>query len=369
MVVTTADEREIEVGAGEVVTLGRDEDDATAGGTGGGANYDGDGTSDPGPGRRRRVPAGSSRMVEPHRSDRDTSGATSNGSWATRNEDLDAGTGRFVTPGTATLLGHGRGSQPRSRHDPGDGDRRPVDETLRIDAVAAGALRRYEVDLHLGGLRVRAAEGVVQPDDAGDRTTFRGDVNVSDYAEWGVGLYEVTASTTGTDCEARAFVNVTGRHPMTTGTGIMALLLLVGGAAGWPPRPEGPPHPPHPRRALPLPPTRPIRAPANPIRRSNGPARGRRCGSVPRTCSGVGDADRTTRRQQARRLEVRSLRRSRPEVLGALSGIMVGLGGSVLLQQFGFWALDVVRLFGPPVVVGLLGVALVGHRRRASEES
>lgn len=59
--------------------------------------------------------------------------------------------------------------------------------------------------------------------------------------------------------------------------------------------------------------------------------------------------------------------RGRP-ILGVIGGLLLGMGGSVLIQQAGLWPLDPLLLYGLPAVgvaVGLLmaGVAPFGGRR------
>jgi len=51
------------------------------------------------------------------------------------------------------------------------------------------------------------------------------------------------------------------------------------------------------------------------------------------------------------------MQRGRP-VLGVLGGLLLGLGGAILIQQFGLWPLDALLLFGLPVICILLGVVL-----------
>ena len=51
------------------------------------------------------------------------------------------------------------------------------------------------------------------------------------------------------------------------------------------------------------------------------------------------------------------MRRGRP-VLGVLGGLLLGLGGAILIQQFGLWPLDALLLFGLPIICILLGVVL-----------
>ena len=45
-------------------------------------------------------------------------------------------------------------------------------------------------------------------------------------------------------------------------------------------------------------------------------------------------------------------------MLGVLGGLLLGLGGAILIQQFGLWPLDAVLLFGLPVLCIILGLVL-----------
>ncbi len=68
-----------------------------------------------------------------------------------------------------------------------------------------------------------------EPNDPPDET-WGGEVEVADYAIYGVGLYQVRGSTD--DCTGTAWVRVTGRSPLTTLAGGIGLALLVLGAVG-----------------------------------------------------------------------------------------------------------------------------------------
>lgn len=48
-------------------------------------------------------------------------------------------------------------------------------------------------------------------------------------------------------------------------------------------------------------------------------------------------------------------RRGRP-VLGAVGGLLFGLGAAVFIQQAGWWPLDWLLLYGLPVVMLIIGV-------------
>ncbi|HEY7564239.1 MAG TPA: hypothetical protein VIA81_04875 [Acidimicrobiia bacterium] len=49
------------------------------------------------------------------------------------------------------------------------------------------------------------------------------------------------------------------------------------------------------------------------------------------------------------------MRRGRP-VLGVIGGLLLGVGGAVLIQQFGLWPLDPLLAYGLPVLFLLIGI-------------
>lgn len=51
--------------------------------------------------------------------------------------------------------------------------------------------------------------------------------------------------------------------------------------------------------------------------------------------------------------------RGRP-VRGAVGGLIMGLGLSLVLQQAGIWPLDPISVYGLPVVLAVIGV-LIGR--------
>ncbi len=108
-----------------------------------------------------------------------------------------------------------------------------LDDDLVIDALSTGTMESYSVVLGLGPLTVPAASGQIAPAEDGSR--FRGVVDVGRQARWGTGLYEVTATTTGTRCTVRTFIDVQGGTPLApllTLPGVAALLIGVVSIAG-----------------------------------------------------------------------------------------------------------------------------------------
>lgn len=293
VVVTTPDGRQIEIRAGETVTLGRE-----GGGTGGTGGAGGAGTGGDGSGGTTDSDAsgggtdGSSGTTDGGSTDGGandgdtTDGGTTDGGTSGGDTDGSGGTNGSGTDGGAdgqtdgSNAGDGTGTSGTriietdrrtiDEDDPGIawvgsntgldpdryGDEREacsvtvggrnvdyastpdtaievdVDEIVRVDAVATGELDSYEVRLRMAGLEFQAAQGEVLADESGDRTGFRGDIEVGEYARWGVGLYEVVATTTGTPCSVTAYIDVVGRSPLLTVGGIAGLLLSLGGLAG-----------------------------------------------------------------------------------------------------------------------------------------
>ncbi len=103
-----------------------------------------------------------------------------------------------------------------------------VDDTIVVQGSAPGPITGYTVYLSFAGIRFPAAEGDVTD----QATSYTTDVQVSDYARYGVGLYRVEAETTGTPCSTWAYVDVTGRFPLFTVAGAVGGALTLGGLFG-----------------------------------------------------------------------------------------------------------------------------------------
>ena len=137
-----------------------------------------------------------------------------------------AGTaGADVTgPCTATM----NGVDVNTIDTPGTALEVPHDGTVSIDVVSSGAITSHTVKLEpIGGLGFTADEGT----DEGNG--WSGTVNVADYAKYGVGIYKVTGSATGSGaCSGTAFVKVTGKSPISTAAGAAGAGLAAVGAIG-----------------------------------------------------------------------------------------------------------------------------------------
>ncbi len=104
----------------------------------------------------------------------------------------------------------------------------PYDGTIAIDVRSSGQITGHVVTLApMGGVAITVDEGTDQG------TGWSGTVEVSDYATYGVGIYQVTAEATGPGaCSGTAFVKVTGKNPLTTVAGAVGAGLTVAGGAG-----------------------------------------------------------------------------------------------------------------------------------------
>jgi hypothetical protein len=103
-----------------------------------------------------------------------------------------------------------------------------VDDTILVQGTAPGPITGYTVYLSFAGIRFPAAEGEVTD----QATSYTTEVQVSDYARYGVGLYRVEAETAGTPCSTWAYVDVTGRFPLFTVAGAVGGAMTAGGLFG-----------------------------------------------------------------------------------------------------------------------------------------
>ncbi len=241
VVVTLLDGTEVEIRAGESVrfappgTNPGDPPVGVAGGGAGGPGPDGDGPDGDGPVEAVEVsrtefdpgvvPEGDE-VDAPERSGTDGVGA-----FVSRNLPLDGRTNRFagnrescsVTVDGRNLAFHTSSDNPLELD---------VSDEALVEAVATADIDTYRVDVVVEPVRWTAVEGTVEPDANGNRSRFAGTLNVSEWADQGVGLYRIDATTTGVRCDLTAFVRITGPNPVTTTAGIAGLLLLVAGTAG-----------------------------------------------------------------------------------------------------------------------------------------
>ncbi len=130
----------------------------------------------------------------------------------------------------------------------------------------------------------------------GDDTTWSGSVQVSDYTRFGVGIYRFDGSSTGAaPCSGWAYIKINGPFPLATVAGGTAAVLTVVGVAGM-------------------------------VSATRPPKGGR---------AGRGHRWR-----------------------GSLFGLLAGIGGAVLLQQFGVVPMTPAVMVGVPLGSTLVGLAL-----------
>ena len=98
-----------------------------------------------------------------------------------------------------------------------------VNDSIAVFGTDTTGTATAEVGVKLGGFSAYIVDADVTDD------TFSSNVLVSDYAFWGVGIYEVLGRTD--DCQGAAFVKITGRSPFTTVIGGTATVLTLGGLA------------------------------------------------------------------------------------------------------------------------------------------
>ena len=99
--------------------------------------------------------------------------------------------------------------------------------TVRADSTAAITSHTIDLEFPVIGERWTASKGV----DSG--ATWSGTVNVRRYASHSVGLYKVIGSSTGPGaCTGTAFVDVTGKNPLSTTVGIVATGVTAVGIIG-----------------------------------------------------------------------------------------------------------------------------------------
>lgn len=101
-------------------------------------------------------------------------------------------------------------------------------EKVTVAGHAPGPISGYKVFMAFGPTRFQVADGTVSD----NKTSYTTDVNVKDYAIYGVGIYRVEGETTGTPCTGWGYIKVTGRFPLTTVAGAVGALLTLGGLIG-----------------------------------------------------------------------------------------------------------------------------------------
>ena len=125
----------------------------------------------------------------------------------------------------ATLAGEDVGS--RSSTDINDAIEVGAKDTVSVSGTSDAPIDGYRVEMEFfGGISWEVAA------DDTEGNSWSDEVDVADYARYGVGLYRVRAVTTGEGaCSGAVLVEITGKSPLTTAAGIGGIVVGVGGLA------------------------------------------------------------------------------------------------------------------------------------------
>lgn len=124
------------------------------------------------------------------------------------------------------------GVDVRSHNTPSNALEVDVNDVVDIYVVAPAPLASYKIEVACTDLlNWTISEETID----GKQTSYRTTIEVADYADYGVGLYKVTATGVlekGDTCSTVAFINVTGKSVLSTVAGASALGLAVSGTFG-----------------------------------------------------------------------------------------------------------------------------------------
>lgn len=101
-------------------------------------------------------------------------------------------------------------------------------DTVTVVGNSPGPITGYTVKMKIGPINFTAKDAKTD----GTDNTWTGQVKVSDYAQYGVGLYRVEGASTGSVCTGWAYLKVTGKFPLTTVAGATAAVMTLIGAVG-----------------------------------------------------------------------------------------------------------------------------------------
>jgi hypothetical protein len=107
-----------------------------------------------------------------------------------------------------------------------------IDEVLNVSVVAPTPFASHKVDMTFMDL---FSWTVSKETDTGTETSYSTTVNVKDYANYGEGLYKVTATgvlQNGDKCSTVVFIAVGGKSFATTLAGALSLVAGIGGFVG-----------------------------------------------------------------------------------------------------------------------------------------
>lgn len=127
-------------------------------------------------------------------------------------------------PCTAVVNNHDVG--PLSSSDKGDAIKVKKDDTIDIVMTSSTGFESHKIEMEIAGLRIPLQD---KPD--GGDAKWTGSADVSDYANYGVGLYKVVGEgklVDGTTCTGSVLIEVEG-SALTSVAGLIALALFVFG--------------------------------------------------------------------------------------------------------------------------------------------
>ena len=111
---------------------------------------------------------------------------------------------------------------------PGDAIEVDADDDVVAAASSTTPITGYEVDLEFGGFRWTVASGEAEGN------SWEKTVEVSDYANFGIGLYKVHGVSLAGDsevCTGTAYIDIGGQNPLATIAGAAGAAALLAGAA------------------------------------------------------------------------------------------------------------------------------------------
>ncbi len=288
-----------------------------------------------------------------------------------------------VTAGVAEAVGVSGGCKVTVRgEDPSDMTKKDPLVVHKGEVVQVDGLAPTNVPVNAGDpnntvIRISIIEGIFKTsttNNPGHGPHWGGGKNVDKYLKYGVGLYEVTGTGTGPNwhCDGSGYVELKDGNPLGKPIGDVALVLSILGAGGAAASARGgkPDDEPSPSRDVAPEDSDGANEFVDDVAHDRGPfgpdfagemVSGIGClALIVIACLGVAGASDTNltpfavaggsvARAPKRRVWVHG-----HPILGFISGLIGGLGLTVLLQQFAMWPLTVLTAIVFPVIVGLL---------------
>jgi hypothetical protein len=204
--------------------------------------------------------------------------------------------GVFAVPADAQVSGGCvvtvNGENVNRAHSPGTAFEFDEGDVIKVVGTSTAPVESYTITAKYGLFSYDAKSG----EPSGDDLRWSGELKVSDYTRFGVGLYRFDGSSTGAaPCSGWAYIEINGPFPLATVAGGAAAVLTVVGVGGM------------------VSATRPPKG--------GTPGRGHRW-------------------------------------RGSLFGLLAGAGVAVLLQQFGVVPMTPAVMVGVPAGTGIVGLAL-----------